>query len=291
MIYLQHFSIPSREEEFDFFNLQKSRAYNSYYPFQVLSDRGLYEIDFEPITIFYGGNGSGKTTLLNIIAEKLGARRSALYNRSTFFSDYLRLCREERGPLMPQSCEIVTSDDVFDYMLDLRSLNEGIDNKRREMFEDYFEYKYNHVSFQSLEDYDKLKKANQARSKTQSRFVRDNLGMNVREHSNGENAFRYFTERIQDNGLYLLDEPENSLSPAKQKELADFLFDSARYFSCQMIISTHSPFLLSLKGARVYNLDKIPAGPEKWTNLPNVRELYRFFKEHEGEFEGHGEEM
>mgnify|MGYP006990124335 CR=1 FL=1 len=36
---------------------------------------------------------------------------------------------------------------------------------------------------------------------------------NVREHSNGESAFLYFTDKIKENGLYLLDEPENSLSP------------------------------------------------------------------------------
>ena len=34
------------------------------------TQKGLSEINFAPITIFYGGNGSGKTTLLNVIAEK-----------------------------------------------------------------------------------------------------------------------------------------------------------------------------------------------------------------------------
>ena len=43
--------------------------------------------------------------------------------------------------------------------------------------------------------------------------MREYLPENIREHSNGESAFLYFTEKIQENGLYLLDEPENSLSP------------------------------------------------------------------------------
>ena len=285
MIYLQRFSVPGRDDEFEFFRMQKSRAYNSYYPFQIFADRGPFTMEFEPVTILYGSNGSGKTTLLNVIAEKIGAKRSSLYNRSAFFQDYLRMCHMEEGPLAPEIREIITSDDVFDYMLDLRGLNEGIDHRRREMFEEYFENKYTHVTFRSLEDYDKLKMANQAKSKTQSRYVRDNMGMNVREHSNGESAFLYFTERIRENGIYLLDEPENSLSPERQKELAAFLFDSARYFSCQIIISTHSPFLLSLEGARVYDLDTSPAVPADWTKLPNVRVLYDFFEEHKDAFD------
>ena len=40
--------------------------------------------------------------------------------------------------------------------------------------------------------------------------------LHAREHSNGESAIKYFTEKIGEGGLYLLDEPENSLSPEKQ---------------------------------------------------------------------------
>ena len=62
-----------------------------------------------------------------------------------------------------------------------------------------------------------------ARSHTQSKYIRKNLVDNVREHSNGESAFLYFSEKIQENGLYLLDEPENSLSP--QKHLKQFTIE------------------------------------------------------------------
>ena len=107
---------------------------------------------------------------------------------------------------------------------------------------------------------------------------------NVREHSNGESAFIYFSEKIQENGLYLLDEPENSLSPERQQELLRFLEDSARFFGCQFIIATHSPFLLSMRGARIYDLDEDPVEVKRWTELANVRAYYAFFKEHEREF-------
>ena len=56
-----------------------------------------------------------------------------------------------------------------------------------------------HFQMKSIADYEKLKKVNIARSKTQSRFVRDELMDNVREYSNGESAFLYFTEKIEEN--------------------------------------------------------------------------------------------
>lgn len=284
MIYISHFTFPTGEQEFDFFLGQKRTCYDSYYPFQILSQRNLRMLDFEPVTILYGGNGSGKTTALNVIGETLGLRRDTLYNRSNFFETYTRLCSFETRQPVPERSRIITSDDVFDFMLNLRSLNEGIDQKREGMFEEYLENKYAHFQMRSLEDYEQLKKVVLARSKTQSKYVRANLMDNVREHSNGESAFLYFSEKIQENGLYLLDEPENSLSPGRQQELLRFLEDSARFFSCQFVIATHSPFLLSMRGAKIYDLDEDPVDVKRWTELGNVRAYFDFFKVHEREF-------
>ncbi len=285
MIYLSHFSFPEAERETDFIFHLKRTCYDTIYPFQVLSKKGLRMLDFEPVTILYGGNGSGKTTALNVIAEKLGLRRDTPYNRSNFFEDYTRICDFELQEDIPRVSRIITSDDVFDFALNLRILNEGIDRKREDLFTEYLENKYAHFQMKSLEDYEKLKKVTEARRRTQSRYVRGSLMDNVREHSNGESAFLYFSEKIQEQGLYLLDEPENSLSPLRQQELLRFLEDSARFFGCQFIISTHSPFLLSMRGARIYDLDEEPADVKRWTQLSGVRVYFDFFKRHEGEFE------
>jgi predicted ATPase len=71
-----------------------------------------------------------------------------------------------------------------------------------------------------------------------------------------------------------LDEPENSLSSKRQLELKGFIEDSVRFFGCQFILSTHSPFLLALKDAQIYDLDERPVTTKLWTELENVR-LYR----------------
>ena len=216
-------------------NVQRT-CYDTFYPFQVLSKHQLRMLDFEPVTILYGGNGSGKTTALNVIAEKLGLRRDTLYNRSNFFEDYTRMCSFETIGKIPKVSRIITSDDVFDFMLNLRSINEGIDQKREELFEEYQEAKYSRFQMRSLEDYEQLKKVNSARRSTQSKFVRGNLQDNIREHSNGESAFLYFCDQIKEDGLYLLDEPENSLSPENSRNCCVFWKIRPVFFTVSLLL-------------------------------------------------------
>lgn len=283
-MYLDYFTFPSGDMEFDFLLDIKRTCYNSYYPFKILSKNKLGFVEFEPITIFYGGNGSGKSTALNIIAEKLKLKRDSIFNKTNFYEDYLNLCTYRTREIIPKDSRIITSDDVFDYMLNIRNINEGIDLKREEVFSEFLEKKYSQFKFETIEDYEELKQINTARRKTQSKYTKDNLADNIKEYSNGESAFKYFTEKIKENSLYLLDEPENSLSPKMQKELAKFIIDSQKYFNCQFIISTHSVFLLAIENSKIYNLDKNPVKVDKWTELDNVLEYYEFFKNNKDKF-------
>ena len=165
---------------------------------------------------------------------------------------------------------------------------QAVDRRRDKVFMEWVEYTDPFApawNFGGMEDYDELKLRVNAKKQTQSRYTRDRLGVkNVIDGSNGETAFRYFVEKIGDGGLYLLDEPENSLSPSRQLELVKFMEESARFFECQFIISTHSPFLLAMKDAKIYDLDSDPAKVRQWTELENVRAYRDFFKEREGEF-------
>ncbi|GAU76436.1 AAA family ATPase [Fusibacter sp. 3D3] len=279
MIYLEKFILPSKDREFNFFIEIKRQCYNTFYPFQVFAYPEDLQLDFEPITILYGGNGSGKTTALNVIAEKLGLKRESVFNQSNFFEAYLKYCDHRIEAHIPEHSAIITSDDVFDYALNIRNLNLGIDQKRTDMFEGYLEAKYSDFKMNSLEDYERLKMVNQTRSKTQSRYIRENLISNIRSRSNGENAFKYFTEKITEKGLFLLDEPENSLSPKMQLKLKSFIEEAVRYFGCQIIMSTHSPFLLSIEGAKIYDFDSDPVEIKNWLELEHIKKYYELFKD------------
>ena len=286
LLYLESFSFPSEDCELEFQyscgELLKT-CYSSTYPFGVFTYRKLPRFEFEPITIFYGGNGSGKSTVLNVIAEKLCIRRGVPFNKSPFFDDYVHRTSAESRTLPKESC-IITSDDVFDFLLDIRSMNDGIDRSREELFAKYRSEKYTSYSFKTLDDYEALKAQSEARRRTVSHYVRRNLGCNIKENSNGESALAFFTNDIRESALFLLDEPENSLSPEKQQEFARFLTDSVRFLHCQLVISTHSPFLLALPYAKIYDLDSTPPVSRPWTELPGVLAYRNFFFEHQDEF-------
>ena len=282
--YIRSLSLPDEDQEFFFLMGQKMTCYNSIYPFKIFPQKELARIRFAPVTVLCGSNGCGKTTLLNLIAELAGVQRYSTFGGGAFFGDYMEMCRLE-GSAPEGSC-LLTSDDVFDWLLDLRRVSRAVDDKREALFADYTEKKYARRKLASLEDYDDWKTYDDAKRKTKSRFVNENLAKNPEMHSNGESAMHFFVERITENALYLLDEPENSLSVPRQLELRDFLADSARHFGCQIILSTHSPVLLSLPGAEVWDLDAQPVCPRPWTDVPGVRASYEFFKAHADAFEG-----
>ena len=91
-------------------------------------------------------------------------------------------------------------------------------------------------------------------------------------------------DNIDTDSLYLLDEPEVSLSPQNQVKLAEEINKMARYLGIQFIIATHSPFMLGILNAKIYNLDTKNYKVQKWTELENVRFFYDFFKKRENEF-------
>lgn len=290
MKYLHQLELPNRETEDKTLSAEKRTCFGTVYPFRIFREKQLRFIDFAPITVFYGGNGSGKTTLLNIIAEKIAAIRHSEFGGSAFFGRYIECCRLY-GSELPDNNQFLSSDDVFDYVLNIRYLNNGIDDHREQLFKGYTTMKRGIQSgdtellrLHGLEDYDRWKEHYDAISKSQSKFVKERLARNIDMNSNGETAMRYFTEHIDSNSIYLLDEPENSLSVQFQTELAKYIVDSARFFNCQFVISTHSPIFLAIEDARIYDLDSIPAAVKKWTELENVRRYFDFFESHRDEF-------
>lgn len=284
-MYLDSFVFPDEDWEWNARLAEKRTCYNTMYPMGVLSGIGLERLDFAPITILYGGNGTGKTTALNVMAAKLGLLRDTPGNSSTFMEAYVRACRANLEEDIPAHSRMVTSDDVFDYMLNLRELNTRIDQEREKLFQEHTQARHTVFQLRNLDDYEELKKRNSARRKTQSAFVREQLGGNVREMSNGESALFYFKQRLEEDALYLLDEPENSLSAERQLELATYLEESARYAGCQLVIATHSPFLLAMERVKIYDFDTHPVEVRRWTELKNVRVYADFFRAHAGEFD------
>ncbi len=287
MIYLNRFKLLDIGMEHEIIK-SKMDIHNSAYPLGILPQIEFENIEFEPITIFYGGNGSGKTTLLNIISSTINASKRNIDKKGELFNHYVDFCKNYVELIHQGECKnikYITSDDVFDYLLDLRAINSSVNRRKDELVNQYFEYKNNTNNF-SIHQYDEIKNEYDSRRMTASKYVRTRLSKNnIVQESNGETALDFWQNEIQDNALYLIDEPENSLSAENQLKLKTFIEESARFYNCQFIIATHSPFLLALEEAKIYDLDETPVKVKKWAQLNNIKAYHEFFKEHESEFE------
>ncbi len=274
MIYLKKFELLDNENW-------------SGYPFHIFLEKEFFEIEFAPITIFYGDNGSGKSTLLNIITETINKDKKIICRRkplvkSDYFDMYTTKCNYYLENNIPLGSKIIFSEDIFENILSKRIENQEKNNQREKLEKQYMQYKYNPINYSSLED---LSISVETRNKTQSKFIKSRIEENLREFSNGQTALEFFDKELKEDSLYLLDEPENSLSPKFQIELIQLISELSRFFKCQFIIATHSPFLLAIPNAKIYDLDSIPVATKKWYELENMKIYYNFFKEHKSKFD------
>ena len=77
----------------------------------------------------------------------------------------------------------------------------------------------------------------------------------LHEQSHGESFFALFDNRFHGNGLYILDEPEAALSPARQMTFLTRMHELIAQNS-QFIIATHSPIILGYPDADIWQVSK-----------------------------------
>ena len=94
--------------------------------------------------------------------------------------------------------------------------------------------------------------------------------------SHGEGFLSFFEERLLEQGLFVLDEPESALSPAKQFEFLKLLRQMQRANNCQVIMATHSPILMALPDADLWQLERFGVRPTTLEETAHFR-IYREF--------------
>ena len=252
------------------------------YPYNVFRGKYIEPFVFTPITVFYGNNGSGKSSLLNIIANRLKLKGKEYPTSNSYglvdycglFSSECSYClgEDDFGQAirnLPEASRYIKSEDI---LYEIKKI------QQKQVLSDGMEY-------DCVQRGMSLQEARQFLASKEGRKQEAYIMFAQEKYSNGETSLQYFEKYLHPNALYLLDEPEVSLSPANQVAMAEEINKMARLLECQFIIATHSPFMLGTLNAKIYNLDKDDYDVAKWSELENVRYFYEFFKKHKKEFE------
>lgn len=105
-------------------------------------------------------------------------------------------------------------------------------------------------------------------------------GRSLHEHSHGESFMALVEHRFGGQGLYVLDEPEAALSPARQLELMAHI-DRLVKGGSQFIIATHSPILLGYPEACIYEFSQAGIHRVAWKDTLHYRLTRRFLEQPE----------
>jgi predicted ATPase len=174
------------------------------------------------VTFFVGENGSGKSTLLEGIAEQCG------------FS--------LRGGNKNHNLNQGWRFDGYESAL-ARLLTIGWTPKR--ITDGFFMRAESFFNFASYID---------ELARDDRRILRAYGGRSLHEQSHGESFLSLFNNQFE-NGVYILDEPEAALSPARVLAFMSVISALERNGRAQFIIATHSPMLLCYPGATIYRFD------------------------------------
>ena len=172
------------------------------------------------VTFLVGENGMGKSTLLEAIAIAMGfnpegGTRNYMFSTKDSHSELYRHLRVRRGINRPKDGYFFRAESFYNTATYLEELE--------------------HTPYCGgvLQSYG---------------------GKSLHQRSHGESFMALVENRFGGNGIYLLDEPESALSPARVMELMCWM-DALVKQNSQLIIATHSPILITFPGAEILELN------------------------------------
>ena len=101
-------------------------------------------------------------------------------------------------------------------------------------------------------------------------------------YSHGEGFMRFFEERCQRQGIFIFDEPESALSPARQMEFLKLMRRMEESAICQVIMATHSPMLMAYPNARLLRLSKYGLEPVNVKDTDHYKVMREFCEDPAG---------
>lgn len=224
------------------------------YPFCLPLLRDDFELSFDrAITIIVGENGTGKSTLLEGIAVLAG------YDEAGGGKGYMPVDHSHALEKMGGSLSSALRASW------LPRITHG--------------WFFRAESFFSIARY--LDQAAMEAGKVPPDFL---------SHSHGEGFLRFFEERCQRQGIFIFDEPESALSPARQIEFLKLMRRMDGIGHCQIIMATHSPMLMAYPGATLLRLTKYGLEPVTLKDTDHYKVMREFCEDPAGFVEAAMEE-
>ena len=212
------------------------------FPYNTYAVRYAKHIDMgQAVTFIVGDNGVGKSTLIESIAYKLGLPR---------IDSYLDYMQESFEPI-----------ESLSECLQLELYNQGKVKGfffRAEDFGDYVAKVDDYAKSWAYEYFKELPHSRMLEAvNNNTREYKNmmwNYGQKLSSFSHGEAFLHIITERTKKQGLYIFDEPESALSPIHQLSLIYLIREHLKREDSQFIIATHSPILMAMPGALIYEI-------------------------------------
>ncbi len=192
------------------------------YPYDIPAIRGLTELPLHPkVTYFIGDNGAGKSTLLEAIAvcagfNAEGGSKNFRFSTRASHSELHSHLMLRKGTQRPRDGYFFRAESFFNVATTIEEADNDPDNAG-------------------------------GGAPLGASYGRRLL----HEQSHGESFLALILNRFGGNGLYLLDEPEAALSPAKQLAVLSAMHNLIRQHS-QFVIVTHAPILMAYPDSIIY---------------------------------------
>jgi predicted ATPase len=190
------------------------------YPFSLDIIKNLSDITFPTqVTFFVGENGAGKSTLLEAIAQNagFGLEGGSKHIAFTTSNQQVYSAAQRLADCLTLSWRFKPHDGYF----------------------------FRAESFYNVANYlDSIVDGNKSYG-----------GKSLHAQSHGESFFAFFSNRMGNDGFFILDEPEAALSPQRQLALLCIIHQLCKNSNAQFIIATHSPILLAYPDATIYSCD------------------------------------
>lgn len=228
-----------------------------------------------PVSILVGDNGSGKSSMLELMNEVLGLYRIQM---DVPYQKELKDVMSKAAKNVKLAYSLSKPRGFFFSAEDFTSYIHFLVKEKNEAYHELERVKTEYKNKSMLSKQLAAMPFSKTIHEIDEMYEKDLL-----KSSHGEAYLSFFSSRLRKNELYFLDEPETPLSIQNQLALLA-LIDQGVKDQNQFIIATHSPLLMAIPNATLYEVSKDGINQIKYNEIDSVNLLKQFLNHPESFF-------